>query len=495
MAAGHPQTAAAGIEILRQGGNAFDAAIAALLAACVAEATLTSLGGAGFLLAHTATGESVLFDFFSQTPGERRSEREVHFYPVAVDFGDAVQEFHIGPGSMAVPGTVAGVFHIHGRLGRLPMAKVAAPAIELARRGLEIDPFQSFCRGILEPILLATPGARALFVPQGHLQKPGEPWAAPELADTLDWLVAEGPDVFYRGEIAHRLVADSERLGGHLTAKDLRTYRVIEREPLRWPYRDRSLLTNPAPSAGGTLICFALQLLSHFDIGTLRFGTAAHLELLTEVMRLTDEARRADFKRQDNTFLSPVVLDRYGSRLRRHWGSTTHISVLDAEGNAASVTSTNGEGSAYVIPGTGIMINNMLGEEDLHPEGFDQWPVGRRIASMMAPSIVLRDGEPEIVLGSGGSKRIRTALLQVLANLIDFQMPLAQAIASPRIHWENHILHLEPDLQPPLHLEDSSAVLWREQNFYFGGVHTVRRTGQGLEAEGDHRRSGTALLL
>ncbi|BAC90300.1 gamma-glutamyltransferase family protein [Gloeobacter violaceus] len=493
IAAGHAETAAAGVKILRLGGNAFDAAVAGMLASFVAEATLTSAGGSGFLLAHTATGEDILFDFFSQTPLRRRAAREVNFYPVSVNFGDAAQEFHIGPGSMAVPGNVAGLFHVHRRLGRLPMAVVAAPAVALAKNGLLVSDFQSFCQSVLEPILLATPEARQIFAPVGRLLAPGERLSMPEFADTLEWLVAEGPAVFYEGEIARRLVADSERLGGHLTARDLREYRVIERVPLGCGYRGYRVLTNPEPSAGGTLIAFALRLLEQADCIRQSYASPEHLGLLANVMRLTDEARRHDFASGSEALLSAGTLARYVRRLTKPWGSTTHLSVLDEEGNAASVTSTNGEGSAYVIPGTGIMVNNMLGEDDLHPEGFESWAENRRIASMMAPSLVLEDGRPWVVLGSGGSKRIRTALLQVISNLVDFQMPLSEAVASPRLHWENHVLHLEPGLLAPTHSLHDAVIRWREQNFFFGGVHAVACDALGnLTGSGDGRRNGAA---
>ncbi|NEZ54867.1 gamma-glutamyltransferase, partial [Adonisia turfae] len=176
----------------------------------------------------------------------------------------------------------------------------------------------------------------------------------------------------------------------------------------------------------------------------------------------------------------------------------THLSVIDDEGNAASVTTSNGEGSSYVLPGTGIMVNNMLGEEDLNPHGFHQWTPDQRMSSMMAPTMVLRDGHPYLVLGSGGSNRIRTAILQVISNLVDFQMPLEAAVAAPRIHWENDVFHLEPGFNQALLtpiIGDAKPLWWQAQNMFFGGVHAVGLDENGvLHGAGDSRRSGAVAV-
>ncbi|MEM9980683.1 MAG: gamma-glutamyltransferase, partial [Cyanobacteria bacterium P01_D01_bin.2] len=179
-------------------------------------------------------------------------------------------------------------------------------------------------------------------------------------------------------------------------------------------------------------------------------------------------------------------------------GSTTHLSVIDSDGNAASVTTSNGEGSSYVIPGTNIMVNNMLGEEDLNPHGFHQWLPNQRMSSMMAPTMVLRDGRPDLVLGSGGSNRIRTAILQVISNLVDFAMPLDTAVAAPRIHWENDVFHLEPGFDQaalvPI-IVSAKPVWWQTQNMFFGGVHAVGLDRDGtLHGAGDARRRGAVAV-
>jgi gamma-glutamyltranspeptidase/glutathione hydrolase len=510
VAAGHPLTAAAGAEILRQGGNAFDAAIAAVLTAWVTESVLTSAGGGGFLLAHTHDGTHCLFDFFSQTPQSNRLSQPPDFYPIHANFGDTVQEFHIGLGSIAVPGAVAGLLHVHERLGQLPLAAIAEPAIHHAQQGVTVNPFLAYVYEVLEPILQATEATRAMYTQQGFLLKAGDTLSMPDFANTLKLIVEKGAAVFYEGAIAQQIDRDCRVAGGYLTLADMQDYRVIERQPLSLSYRNTTFLTNPPPSSGGTLIGFALKLLETLDWQQAPHGSDRHLACLSQVMALTNAARRNGFDRRlydpdvAAAFLQQSHLQPYQSTLAERvnrLGSTTHVSVIDGAGNAASVTTSNGEGSSYVVPQTGMMLNNMLGEEDLHPHGFHQWAENQRISSMMAPTMILQEGQPELVLGSGGSNRIRTAILQVIANVVDFGMPLEQAIAAPRIHWERGTLHLEPEDNLPLaalsNLPNTTTVVpWQQQNMYFGGVHAVGVDAQGnFHGAGDDRRGGAVAFV
>ncbi|MCT7960262.1 gamma-glutamyltransferase [Laspinema sp. D1] len=507
IAAGHPCTAEAGIEMLRLGGNAFDGAVAAMLASFVAEPGLTSAAGGGFLLAHTGD-RNLLFDFFVQTPRSKRHTQELDFYPIPVDFGGAVQEFHIGLASMGVPGNLAGVLAVHQKLGRLPFKVVVEPAIHYATEGVVLNSFQAYLLKILNPILTASPAGKQIYAPQGTALEAGDKIYLKELGATLGYLAEAGIEEFYHGAIAEQLVKDCQGNGGYLTREDLSQYQVIEREPLVTQYRDETFLTNPPPSSGGVLIAFALKLLESVDFQELHFGSCRHLQHLADVMRLTNLARSngydenlyiPDFAQE---FLSPDHCDEYLSIFQsdcNRLGSTTHISIMDREGNAASVTTSNGEGSGYIIPGTGIMVNNMLGEADLNPNGFHQWPENRRLSSMMAPTMVLKENRPEIVLGSGGSNRIRTAILQVICNVIDFKMDLAEAIASPRVHWENGVFHREPGMEREeleslsnlMPQQTQEVIKWAEKNMFFGGVNGVRMRADGeIEAAGDPRRNG-----
>jgi gamma-glutamyltranspeptidase/glutathione hydrolase len=382
------------------------------------------------------------------------------------------------------------------------------PAVEYAKAGIEVSAFQAYCYSILRPILLASEASRSLYAPRGELLQAGDRFQMPEFADTLTYLAAEGARGFYQGEIAQQLAKDCQAQGGYLTLADLNHYQVIERQPLVTTYRDKIFLTNPPPSSGGALIAFALALLAQVDFNPLTVGSTEHLQVLADVMRLTNLARADGY---DARLYEPDVADRflaaphlapYQAQLAvNKWGSTTHISAIDEEGNAASATTSNGEGSSYVIPGTDIMVNNMLGEADLHPGGFHQWQENVRISSMMAPTMILDSNhQPEIVLGSGGSNRIRTAILQVISNLLDFGMSVEQAVSSPRIHWEAGIFNLEPGFEQLMVDRtqfpfSEQLVGWQNQNMFFGGVHAVTRGRSGeLTGAGDQRRNGSVVI-
>ena len=502
IAAGHPQTAEAGALLLEAGGNAFDAALAALCAACVAEPVLTSLGGGGFLTARTSAGETRVYDFFVQTPRRKRPLDEIALFPVVADFGTAQQEFHIGLGALATPGTVRGLFDVHRDLGTVPMGRIVEPAVAAARDGLCINRLQAYIFGIVAPIYLATPGARALYAsPQGQqrLYGEGEQMRQPELADALELLAMEGDRLFYEGEMAGALTALCDQQGGQLGAEDLAGYRTQRRAPLLRDYRDARLYLNPPPSSGGLLIAFALAVLAAQDLGASAFGAPEHLLTLARVMEQTNLARRsgpADAHLLHHDWVARHLQAMQGRPLATR--GTTHISVLDTLGNAASLTLSNGEGCGHVLPGTGIMLNNMLGEEDLNPEGFHRWPEDVRVSSMMAPTLAEHRGRL-IALGSGGSNRLRTAILQTLSNLVDFGMSPEAAVAAPRIHLERDKVSIEPGFAPESIRQLTSQwpdhQCWDEPNLFFGGTHTVAYDGRHFTGAGDPRRGGALRIL
>ena len=504
VAAGHRETAQAADTILREGGNAFDATVAAMLAACVAEPVLASLGGGGFLTAKPCQRAPVVLDFFTQTPLCKQPTSALDFYPIEADFGTASQIFHIGMGSIATPGFIRGMFHIHRELCRLPLRVLAEPAIGLARNGVIINSFQHLIASIVSPILTSTPAALALNrspANEGQLIGQGECQRQPELADFLDILHTEGEDLFYRGEAGQYLVDACMQHGGHLRWNDLSEYRVIRRTPLHFGYRHARMLTNPTPSLGGTLIAFALGLLQEVSLDSLQPGCDEHIRRLAKIMCLTQRIRNEKPDDLSQNLLSDIQKQAIES-LNNHWicsRGTTQISIADRAGNLASMTLSNGEGSGFIVPGTGIMMNNMLGESDLNPHGFHQWPVNQRISSMMAPSLVLLEDGTTIVTGSGGSNRIRSAILQVISNLVDFHMPLEEAVYHPRIHYENDLLSLEPEVDPSIlqKLKDEfpNQQVWCDKNLFFGGAHTVTITAKGaLSGVGDTRRGGVSII-
>ncbi len=482
VAAGHEATAAAGAAVLREGGNAVDAALAALLASWTAEPLLTGPGAGGYLLVAGPGWEPTLLDFFVAAPGAGADPADrAPLVPVDVSFDDARQVFHVGASSVGVPGCPAGVEAASRRWGSVPLADLAAPAARLAREGLALTAAQAYLVRILAGIATRTDEGRALSAPGGRLLREGDRFRAPELAETVERLGAEGAAPFYTGDLARAVLAWLGPRGGALTAQDLAAYAPVPRAPARAVYRGRDVLTNPPPSAGGALLVLALALLD-------RAPGPPSLRAVVDAMAAAQDARTPAFVAG---LSEPGFLERFlGARL----GSTTHVSVVDAEGRACAVTTTNGEGSGEVVPGTGIHLNNIMGEEDLSPLGFHGQPPGTRMPSMMAPTVVLRDGEVELVLGSAGSNRIRSAILQAVVGVVDHGLDAQAAVEAPRAHLEAGMLFHEPGV-PVDELGGAHALApFRAPNLFFGGVQAVARdpaTG-ALTGAGDPRRGGAA---
>ena len=513
IAAGHPETAKAARTILEEGGNAFDAVLGAMAATCVTEPVLSSLGGGGFLMARPVDREPMLYDFFAQTPRVRPDLNNCDFHPILCDFGTVQQEFHIGMASIATPGAVKGMFKVSRDLGRMPLSRVIEPALALARDGFLMNALQAYIFQVVGGIYMSTAPSRAIFASPEDPERligEGEMVSNRAFADALENITHEGEDLFYRGEIAARIAADCASGGGTLTRADLESYEVKFRHPLVREYHGVRLYTNPPPSSGGILIGFALALLDEIDVGQLDFGSIGHMNLLTTIMELTNQARVESCVHEqheadtEDVLLNSDLLDEYRKKVlghpRAHRG-TTHISVVDHQGNAAALTLSNGEGAGYVVPDTGIMLNNMLGEEDINPHGFHQWPTDSRMCSMMAPTIAVRPDGELFALGSGGSNRIRTAILQVLVNLLDFGMSVEDAVGAPRFHFESGKLNIEDGFDDELRREFANdfedARLWDEKNLFFGGVHAVRlgEKRDSFDAVGDQRRGGSAIVI
>jgi gamma-glutamyltranspeptidase/glutathione hydrolase len=495
VAAGHKLTAEAAAEILEDGGNAFDAAIAGMAMACVAEAVFASPGGGGFLMARDARGKTRLYDFFAETPLHKRNEDAASFFPIQADFGPTKQEFHIGLGSSATPGIAAGLFALHEELCRLPMRRLMAPAVGAARAGFPLTAFQAYLFTVIAPILTASPGVASIFAPNGALMRAGDTFRNPDLGEMLAWLAEDGARLFSDGDVGRAIVAQSEALGGHLRADDLKRYRTIRRAPLMWRHQGAEVALNPPPAASGALIAFGLGYLAALA----EQGRPLDAFALMEAMAATNEARATHgeglAERLANGALAPKM--REAARHPQAHRGTTHISIIDAEGNAAAASLSNGEGNGYIVGKFGFMLNNMLGEEDLTPEGLGAWREGTRLSSMMAPTIITgRDGSVT-ALGTGGSNRIRTAILQVAINLIDRGMSLEDAVNAPRLHLEKcGTLSFEPGLEDAERLlaANPRAHAWPDINLFFGGVHSTRRQTDGtFEGAGDPRRSGVAL--
>jgi gamma-glutamyltranspeptidase / glutathione hydrolase len=502
VAAGHPVTAEAGAEVLREGGNAVDAAVACVLMSWVAEAPLTGPGAGGFMLVHTAGGEDHLLDFFVAAPGRGlRDPEPAELTPIDVHFSeDAVQRFNVGPSSCGAYGNPLGLAQALERFGSVALGKLTARPERAAREGVEVVPMQAFLYEILAPIFRSTPECAELYAPGGDLLREGERFRMPELGDLLGRLGAEGPGFLYTGDVARACSEWVLERGGLLTEEDLAAYEVVEREPAGVSYQGRRVLTNPPPSSGGILIADALGILERLERP---HGPDVIAEVIASTNRARDEEFLAGLGQEGylERFLRKDALDNVATEVRSRLGNTTHISVMDAEGGCASVTCSNGSCSGVVVPGTGVHLNNMLGEQDLNPLGYHRHEPGARVPSMMAPTVALRDGRPEVALGSAGSNRIRSAILQTLLAVFDHGLPAEAAVARPRIHVEGEEVDAEPgvDAGALTQLERSGWTVrrWSEQNLFFGGVQAVARNPEtgDLSGGGDPRRGGFAVVV
>jgi gamma-glutamyltranspeptidase/glutathione hydrolase len=516
IAAGHPLTAEAGARVLAEGGTAVDACVAAAFASWVAESMLSGPGAGGFFLVHEADrGITRLADFFACVPGlgcGRRADARMDEIRVEFEPG-SLQSFSVGGASCAVPGAARGLEDVHRRFGKLPWHELAAPAIELARRGIEITPAQDFMHTILDATLRRSEEGRRAYELQGRRYKTGDVLRLPDLAQTLEQLAAEGAGALYGGELGRRVIEQVQAEGGEFTPEDLERYRVIWRRPVRAGYRGCEFISNPPPSSGGILVAYGLRLLDRLGEGGAP-GSVAALARMIEVMREQTRARAGRFSTDlrrgglAGRLLSESSVEAAAARvLAAERGleepgrptGTTHISVMDASGNAASLTCSLGSSSGVIVPGTGIHLNNMLGEDDLVAGG--ERP-GERLTSMMAPSIVLAEGRPRLVLGSAGSVRLRGAIMQTVVNVVGHDLPVEQAVTRPRVHLDEPLVQCEGgegvDAGVLEQLEGLGYELarWRGRNLFFGGVSAVElRPGGALAAAGDPRRGGHGVVI
>ena len=482
VAAGSTGAVGAAIESLRAGGSAVDAALAAAFATVVTEPVLSSLGGGGFLLHAPASGDPQLLDFFVAVPGLGGGDAVPDVRTVVVDFakagpaaGASEQVFHGGWGTVAVPGCLAGYLDAHVRWGRLPLAAVVGPAAALARDGVNLSPAQRTFLTLVADLLALTVDSAALFA---GLDAHGR-YVNTGYADLLDALARGEITVPHDPSYAARLLACSRAGGGLITDLDLRSYEPVVRDPQLLDRSGVRVWTNPPPAAGGPIVLEALGRLAVAAGGTTPLDWAAVI------------AAQADV----------VLAHRAPGQVPT---GTTHISVVDADGHLAALTTSNGSGSGTVLSGWGVALNNMLGEEDLQP-GEPLAP-GARMGSMMAPALLAWPDGARVVLGTGGSERIRSATLAVLLRLLDGGAELADAVAAPRVHVSSHHqVHVEPGLTDAdldalrrLTVERGwpEVESWPTTNVFFGGVHAVRRNADGsVVAVGDGRRGGAAAVL
>lgn len=473
----HPGATEAGLAMLRAGGNAVDAAVAASFAISVVRPQSTGIGGGGFLLRHTAKSKKVdVYDFRERAPA--KATRDMYLdakgNPAPFRYGgaeipDASMNGHLAVG---VPGLVAGLLEVHADGGRLPLAQVMAPAIKLAAEGFTVYPGLAKAIDERAEIMRRFPGTAKIFFPKGQALKAGDLLVQKDLADTLRLIAKDGRAGFYKGKVAKAIVAEMRRGHGIITQKDLDDYKVKRREPVRGTYRGFQIVSMPPPSSGGVHIIQMLNMLNEVDYGALGHGTTASTHLLAETMRRAF-ADRAEYL-GDTDFvqvpLAGLTSPTYAKKLfatidREHATSsanvkpgnppaiespsTTHLSVVDGEGNAVSTTQTVNYtfGSCVVAEGTGIVLNDEMDDFSLKPgvpnafgllgSQANAIAAGKTMLSSMSPTLVFApDGRLRLVAGSPGGPRIISATLQTIINTIDFKMPLADAVHAARIHHQ-----------------------------------------------------------
>ena len=495
ISTGSKEASITALEILKFGGNAFDAAIGAVFVSMTSEFALTGAFGGGTLLGIQNNSTPFIYDFFVDCPDCHSSDKK-DFKEIEIDFGNAKQKFNIGKGSIAIPGNLMGLIKIQKEHGCLNLQDVLSYAIDYANQGVLINKNQSEIINLVKPILLFDQVGKKLYSNNDLFLKTGKLFKNPQFADFLNIVIKKGYKYFYNG-VGLDLILSHCGENSYLTKSDFKTYEVKKRKPLSMSYKGYDIFTNPSPSFGGSLIIFLLKLLKDSN-------SKINLLNLIKTMNLTSLARDEvclnpnDEKQIDNIFNNNIYnkylnlcTDNFANYIGG-FGSTTHVSILDKKGNAASITTTNGEGCGYVIPEYGIMMNNMLGEEDLNPFGFHKWNIKRRLPTMISPTIISKNNIPEYVLGSGGSNRIRSANVQVILNLIEKNMNLNDAIENPRIHLEGKELYCEPGIKIESKeiINQLSLKLFKQKNVFFGGVNAVSRT----EAIGDSRRGGCGII-
>jgi len=477
IASGNPYTAEAAAIMLREGGNAFDAAVAALFAATVCEPAAVSIGGGAFMTATTADKQDFVLDFFCQTPGKKIPFKDLEDLLFEVDFGPAQESYRYGKASIAVPGVLAGAFEMIERWGSLPMDLIVAPAVSYAREGYPVGKFMANYLRFLDPILSKQQSGRDIYRQKDQSLPEGATLRNGALADFIQFLGKDGCDEFYRGEIASKIAEDFMDGSGFLTRRDFEKYEPILQKGSSIYYQQHEVITPTIPSFGGMLLGKELE---------------ASLEAPMYRMRKKEELHKIAHRYHD------LLEEREQALAKWHaakWSGTTHFSVMDEHGNAVAITGSNGEGSGYMIPGTGVMLNNMLGEPSLLPAGDHSWKENIRLASMMAPTIVKDDrNEVRFVLGSGGASRIPFILAQVLHHLIDDKRSLEEAIMAPRMHLEHDTIHIELGLEA-----DKEGAYWEkmaffeEPSFFFGGVHAIEQRKGRLIGFADPRRDGVVV--
>ena len=516
VASATPLATEIGLQILEQGGNAVDAAVATAFALGVAEPAASGLGGGGFILIRMANGQIAFIDYREMAPAASRPDMYLDadgkVRPGATIVG------HLAPG---VPGTLAGLHMALTRYGTMSLPQVMAPAIALAERGYAVPKTMAgLIRDNIDKIN-KFPAAAAVYTKKGLPYDVGDHIVLRDLASTYRKIARGGPDAFYKGEIADALVAEMRRGRGLITNADLAAYQPKLRTPVRSTYRGYEIISSPPPSSGGTHVIEALNILEGFNVAQMGLLTPETLHVTAEALKRSF-ADRAKYMADPDFVRVPVAgltSKAYAERLRKtidltraspsvapgepepggKVGNTSHISVVDRAGNIVALTQTINYffGSGVLIPGTGIMMNNEMDDFVPIPGSANSVQPGKRPLSSMAPTLVLKDGKPFMTLGTPGATRIISALTMIIMNIVDFKMDIQSAIEAPRIHAMTRDIFLESRI--PQATQDALKALGHPlqvrgaMDLYFGGAQGVMIAPNGtLFGGADPRRDGFA---
>ncbi len=488
IATGHEKTSEVAETVLMSGGNAFDAAVAAYLASFVAEPVMASAGAGGFANIFTANKGNRILDFFCHTPMSAY-QHPPSYDEIEVDFGESKELFYTGAASMAVPGAMALISHLAKNDCSIPLRELIQPAQNLAKNGITYTPFQALDTRLLSNVLLQKEAGRKLFLNEGKLIGVGDAFKLPQYADFLESFGKEKPNWFYRGEIAQSIVSFCEEANGYLRYADFENYRVIERKPFAFNYKNKKISTPPLPSMGGGLMHLFLDAIENESFHpldqhhylALRNAFAQAIPYTSNTKKLFDK-----ISEKDST---------YGANFSgRTPGGTSHLNIVDHQGNAIALSTSIGVGSGYFIEGTDMQMNNMLGEPALMPNGLNSWEKDVRLNSMMCPTLCFDNEENlSMLIGSGGSTRIPFSIAQVLINKFHLNLSTDKAIHLPRVYENQKRIYTEKGYDHHDHPKEKEFSEWPALDLVFGGTHTIDITDK--IAVGDERREGSAKLV
>jgi gamma-glutamyltranspeptidase / glutathione hydrolase len=476
VAAADPLAARVGVDVLRAGGNAVDAAVAVGFALAVTYPYAGNIGGGGFMVIRLADGRETTIDFRERAPSRAARDMFVD------DSGHVVPErSQVGALAAGVPGSVAGLAYARSHYGTRPLAQLVTPAVTLARDGFEVSWQLSGSLTHSKSLLSKFPASlRAFYTADGSAPQAGDRLTQSDLAVTLQRIADQGPDAFYRGAVADLIVAEMQRTGGLISKDDLASYRPVERPPVTGTYRGYRIVSMAPPSSGGVAIIELLNVLEGFPLSDYGAGSSRTMHVLAEAERrvfadraqwiadpdfvrvplagLTSRAYAESLRRGiDPTHATPSSAVGAGTPTAYESNETTHYSVVDASGNAVAVTTTinGGYGNGQLVPGAGFLLNNEMDDFTARPGQPNSAGLvtgttnaiapGKRMLSSMAPTIVVKDGRNWLVTGSPGSGMIISTVLQTIVNMIDFGMNVQEAVDAPRMHhqWQPDVLQLE----------------------------------------------------